>query len=121
MCIIEIYNERYNRDIIDKMSLVAQFHVIVVWFKHIWFISFHIKRDILHGPYLVRAGVASSCKAVKTIEETFMKHDKSHGGTREGGTRLMGILTNFNAYQRWVKTAHETAQYVDVTYSKADM
>ena len=34
---------------------------------------------------------------------------------------FMGILTKFNAYQRWVKTAHEKAQYADVTYSKADM
>ena len=29
MYIIEAYNEIYNRDIIDKMLLVAQFHVKV--------------------------------------------------------------------------------------------
>ena len=61
------------------------------------------------------------CTVDKTIEETFMKHDKSHRGPRGGGAGLMGILTNFNAYHRWVKTAHEKAQYMDVTYSKADM
>ena len=33
----------------------------------------------------------------------------------------MGILTNFNGYHRWVKAAHEKAQYVAVMYSKADM
>ena len=37
------------------------------------------------------------------------------------GAGLMGILTNFNAYQRWVKTTHERAQYLDVTYLKPDM
>ena len=62
MYIIEIYNEIYNRNIIDKMSLVTQFHVKVDWFKYISFISFHTKRDILHGPYLVGAGVTSSCE-----------------------------------------------------------
>ena len=61
------------------------------------------------------------CAVDKTIEETFMKHAKSHGGSGGCGAGLTGILTNFNAYQRWVKTTHERAQYVDVTYAKADM
>ena len=61
------------------------------------------------------------CAVDKTIEETFMKHAKSHGGPGGCGAGLMEILNNFNAYQRWVKTTHERAQYVDVTYSKADM
>ena len=42
MYIIETYNEIYNRDIIDKMSLVAQFHVKVAWFKHIWYFIYFI-------------------------------------------------------------------------------
>ena len=50
-----------------------------------------------------------------------MKHTKSHGGSGGCGAGLTGILTNFHAYQRWVKTTHEQAQYVDVTYAKADM
>ena len=61
------------------------------------------------------------CAVDKTIEETFMKHAKSHEEPGGCGAGLMRILTNFNAYQRWVKTTHERAQYVDVTYSKADM
>ena len=61
------------------------------------------------------------CAVDKTIEETFMKHVKSRGGSGGCGAGLTGILTNFNAYQRWVKTTHERAQYVDVTYAKADM
>ncbi len=61
------------------------------------------------------------CAVDKTIEETFMKHAKSHGGSGGCGAGLTGILNNFNAYQRWVKTTHERAQYVDVTYAKVDM
>ena len=61
------------------------------------------------------------CAVDKTIEETFMKHAKSHGGSGGCGAGLTGIMSNFNAYQRWVKTTHERAQYVDVTYAKADM
>ena len=61
------------------------------------------------------------CAVDKTIEETFMKHAKSHGGSGGCGAGLTGILTNFDAYQRWVKTTHERAQFVDVTYTKADM
>ena len=61
------------------------------------------------------------CAVDKTIEETFMKHAKSHGGSGGCGAGLTGILTNVKAYQRWVKTTHERAQYVDVTYAKADM
>ena len=38
----------------------------------------------------------------------------------ECGAGLTGILTNFSAYQRWVKTTHERAQYGDVTYATAD-
>ena len=40
------------------------------------------------------------CVVDKTIEETFMKHAKSHGGSGGCGAGLTGILTNFNAYQR---------------------
>ena len=60
------------------------------------------------------------CAVDKTIEETFMKLAKSHGGSGGCGAGLTGILTNFNAYQRWVKTTHERAQYVDVTYANLE-
>jgi hypothetical protein len=42
----------------------------------------------------------------KTIEETFMKHSKSHGGTGGGGADLSGLLSNYDAYQRWVRAAY---------------
>ena len=71
---------------------------------------------------VARSLVPSSRSAVdKTIEETFMKHAKSHGGSGGCGAGLTGILTNFSAYQRWVKTTHERAQYVDVTRAKAGL
>ena len=79
---------------------------------------------------LLRSGVISEarsfvagnrCSVNKPIEETFTIRDKSHGGPEGCGAGLMEILTNFNAYRRWVQTAHEKAQYVNVTYSKADM
>ena len=61
------------------------------------------------------------CPVDKTMEGTFMKHAKSHEGPGSCGAGLTGILTNFNAYQRWVKTTRERAQYVDVTYAIAGM
>ena len=61
------------------------------------------------------------CAVDKTIEETFMKHAKSHGGSGGCGAGLTGLLSNFSAYQRWVKTTHKRAQYVDVTRAKVGM
>ena len=61
------------------------------------------------------------CPVDKTIEETFMKHSKSHGGTGGCGAGLSGLVTDYKAYQRWVKTAHERAQFVEVMLSTADM
>ena len=63
----------------------------------------------------------SRCAVDKTIEETFMKHAKSHGGSGGCGAGLTGLLGNFGAYQRWVKTTHERAQFVDATFAIADM
>ena len=57
----------------------------------------------------------------KTIEETFMKHSKSHGGTGGCGAGLSGLVNDYKAYQRWVKTAHERAQFVEVMLSTRDM
>ena len=44
------------------------------------------------------------CPVDKTIEETFMKHSESHGG---GSAGLSGLLSNYYAYQRWVRADHE--------------
>ena len=50
-----------------------------------------------------------------------MKHSKSHGGTSGCCAGLSGLVTDYKAYQRWVKTAHEKAQFVEVMLSTADM
>ena len=47
------------------------------------------------------------CPVDKTIEETCMKHSKSHGGAGGGSAGLSGLLSNYDAYQRWVQTDHE--------------
>ena len=51
-----------------------------------------------------------------------MKHAKSHnqasGGSAAG---LFGIEGNYNAYQRWVRLAHERSKMVGMTLSLADM
>jgi len=46
------------------------------------------------------------CAVDKTMEETFMRHAKSHGGAGGNATGVSGILTNYDAYQRWVRTTH---------------
>ena len=55
----------------------------------------------------------------KTIEETFMKHSKSRGGS--GGAGMIGILNNQDAYQRWVKTAKERVKFYQATLQMAGM
>ena len=45
----------------------------------------------------------------KTMEETFMKHAKSRGGTAAG---IVGLTKNYEAYQRSVRTSHERVKYV---------
>lgn len=55
------------------------------------------------------------------MEETFMRDAKSHGGADGSGTGVSGILTNYDAYQRWVRTNHVRSQYVNATLSMADM
>ncbi|XP_046346792.1 uncharacterized protein LOC124127441 [Haliotis rufescens] len=58
------------------------------------------------------------CAVDKTMEETFMRHAKSHGGAGAGES---GVLTNHDAYQRWVRTTHARSQYVNATLNMADM
>ena len=54
----------------------------------------------------------------KTMEETFMRHAKSRGS---GGTGITGLLTNQEAYQRWVRTTHARSQFVNSMLNLADM
>jgi len=61
------------------------------------------------------------CAVDKTMEETFMRHAKSHGGAGGSAAGVSGLLTNYDAYQRWVQTTHARSQYVNTTLSMADM
>ena len=65
--------------------------------------------------------LSSHSAADKTIGETFMKQAKFHSGLGGCGAGLTGILTNFSAYQRWVKITHERAQYVAVMRANASL
>ena len=61
------------------------------------------------------------CPVDKTIEETFMKHSKSHGGAGGGSAGLSGLLSNYDAYQRWVRAAHERVQIVKGALAMVDV
>jgi hypothetical protein len=61
------------------------------------------------------------CQVDKTMEETFMKHEKSHGGAGGSGAGISGISGNYDAYQRWVKTTHERSKFVKTALSMIDM
>ena len=50
-----------------------------------------------------------------------MKHAKSHGGAGGSGAGLTGLLTNYDSYQRWVRTTQERSKYRQATLSMADM
>ena len=50
-----------------------------------------------------------------------MKHSKSHTTTGCSSAGFSGILMNNNAYQRWVRTAHERTKYVECTRRMAEM
>ena len=55
------------------------------------------------------------------LEETFMKHSKSHGGAGGGSAGFSGLLSNYDAYQRWVRAAHERVQFVKGALAMVDM
>ena len=55
------------------------------------------------------------CPIDKTIDETFMKQSKSHGGVGGFGAGLTGLVYDYRSYQRRLKTAHERAQFVQAT------
>jgi hypothetical protein len=50
-----------------------------------------------------------------------MKHSKSHGGAGGGSAGLSGLLSNYDAYQRWVRAAHERVQFVKGALAMVDM
>ena len=49
------------------------------------------------------------CATDKTMEETFMRFYKSKSGANPVG--LTGLLTNYKAYQRWIRTTSERALF----------
>lgn len=61
------------------------------------------------------------CDVDKTMEETFMRHAKSRSGSGTSSTGVSGLLTNFQAYQRWVRTTHVRSLYVEATLDMAGM
>ena len=68
---------------------------------------------------VARSFIPGNCSDVdKTMEETFMRHAKSRGGS---GTGITGILTNQEAYQRWVRTTHARFRFVNSMLNIADM
>lgn len=63
----------------------------------------------------------NQCPVDKTIEETFMKHAKSHAGPGGRGAGVSGLLGNYQAYRRWAKTAHERSRYLEMMLQMANM
>ena len=61
------------------------------------------------------------CAVDKTLEETFIKHSKSHGDAGGNSAGLSGILTNHDSYQRWVQTAHERSEFISMTFNMEDI
>ena len=92
-----------------------------------FFSVFFANIEISHpgATYLLKRGAISvarsfvpgnRCPVDKTIEKCFMKHSKSHGG---GGSA--GLLSNYDAYRRWVRVAHERVQFVKGALAMVDM
>ena len=61
------------------------------------------------------------CAVDKTMEETFMKHAKSRGGSGGSAAGICGISQNYPAYQRWTLTTHERSKFLESTYTLAGM
>ena len=61
------------------------------------------------------------CAVDKTMEETFMKHAKSRGGSGGSAAGISGICQNYSAYQRWTLTTHERSKFLESTYTLAGM
>ena len=95
-----------------------------------WFYCFLLSIEESHpgASELLRKGAISVarslipgnlCAVDKTMEETFMKFAKSRGGA--GGAGLSGMLNNYGAYQRWIRTASERTKYYEATLEMAGM
>ena len=74
--------------------------------------AFSVARSFIPG---------NRCAVDKTMEETFMRNAKSKGGAFAAGTGLTGIASNYQAYQKWVRTTHQRAKYMQMTMDMAGM
>ena len=61
------------------------------------------------------------CDLDNTMKETFMRHAKSHGGAGTSEAGVSDVLTNYQAYLRWVRTTHARSLYLEATLSLANM
>ena len=64
---------------------------------------------------------ANRCTVDKTIEETFLPHAKSQAGSGRRGADISGLLINYEAYRRCVRTAHERLRYDEVMLQMANI
>lgn len=74
--------------------------------------AFSVARSFIPG---------NRCPVDKTMEETFMRQAKSRGGAGGGSVGITGLLSNAQAYQRWVRTTHERSRYLQATLDMAGM
>jgi len=63
----------------------------------------------------------NQCAIDKTTEETFTRHAKSRAGAGTSAAHVSGVLNNYNAYQRWVRSALARYLYADATLDTACM
>ena len=71
------------------------------------------------GAISVAGSFISCCRNAvdKPIQETIMRHAKYHGGAGGSGTGISGLIRNIDA----LRTKHERAMFLEVTFSMADM
>lgn len=95
-----------------------------------WFYLFLTNIEFTHpgATWLLEEGAISvarsftsgnRCSVDKTMEETYMKFAKSWGGT--GGFGLTGILENYGAYQRWIRTTSKRSKFYQATMDMCGM
>ena len=95
-----------------------------------WFDVFLSNIEVIHpgATQLLENGAISlarsqipgnRCAVDKTMEETFMRFAKSSCGA--GGAGLTGILENYGAYQRCIRTTSERTKYYQATLEMTGM
>ena len=54
------------------------------------------------------------------MDDTFMRHATYHGEAGTSAPGVSGLLTNYQTYQRWVRTTHARSLYLEATFSLAN-